>query len=296
MPRKRGPARTSNVIKRKHRFRQKYTHHVTPVQIKELLEEAKALLQIWLINYDAVELQAMEVSPAGDQIPYYLAFVKRVFSKCMHFSSVTYESEKTSLKTEFVLRGLEPSVLDALISIADLKCEAVKNWVTLEELLNQILKDIGIVHWETHSRNRVYPQDITQNVTLTAAAVANTFGAWAEIIPLNTVPFPFHVVGFCICQVSAIGHYFIQLGHNTVLADPGVNMEMGERRLRFADHPIARASELLRIRGQGIPANSRVMGRLKTASGNADTAKITVVITRHLDVSDEPAIWPAFPW
>jgi len=231
-----------------------------------------------------------------EQFPYYLAFTKRLFSKCLDFSSLTYESEKTSLKNEFVLRGLEPWILDQLISLVDLKCEVVKNWVTLEELLNKILEDIGIVHWKEHSRDRVYPQDITQSMTLTAAAIANTFGAWAEIIPLNTIPFPFHVVGFCICEVSAVGSYFIQLGYNTVLADPGANMEMGERRVRFAAHPIARASELLTIHGQGIPANSRVMGRLKTASGNADTAKISVVITRHLDPSDMPELWPAFPW
>lgn len=231
-----------------------------------------------------------------EQIPYYLAFAKRLFSKCLDFSSLTYADEKTSLRNEFVLRGLEGAILDQLISIVDVKCEVVKYWVTIQELLAQILADIGIVHWETHSRNRVYPQDITQNITLTAAAVANTFGAWAEVIPLNTVPFPFHVVGFCICEVSAVGHYFIQLGHNTINADPGPNMEMGERRVRFTDHPIARATEMLSIRGQGIPANSRVMGRLKTASGNADTAKISVVVTRHLDVSTEPTIWPAFPW
>lgn len=59
MPSKRGPARTSNAIKRKHRFRKKYTHHVTPVQMKELLDEAKALLEEWLINYDAVEVQVL---------------------------------------------------------------------------------------------------------------------------------------------------------------------------------------------------------------------------------------------
>ena len=59
MPTKRGPARKSTAIKRKHRFRKKHTHHVTPVQMKELLDEAKALLETWLINYDAVEVQVL---------------------------------------------------------------------------------------------------------------------------------------------------------------------------------------------------------------------------------------------
>ena len=122
------------------------------------------------------------------------------------------------------------------------------------------------------------------------------FGPWAEIIPLNTVPFPFHVVGFCMCEVSVATNYHVQLGYNTINADPGANMEMGERRVRFAVVPIAKQSELLTIRGQGIPANSRVMGRIKTASGNPDTATISVVLTRHLEVSHPKALYSAFPW
>lgn len=59
MPTKRGPARKSTPIRRKHRFRKKWTHHVTPVQMKELLDEAKALLEEWLINYDEVEVQVL---------------------------------------------------------------------------------------------------------------------------------------------------------------------------------------------------------------------------------------------
>ena len=264
--------------------------------MKELLEEAKALLQIWLVNYDAVELQAMEVLPPGDQIPYYLAFIKRVFSKCLNFSSVTYDSEKTSLRSEFVLRGLDPSFLDELISIADLKCEAVKDWVTLEEKLDQILADVGSLDHHFHSRWRVYPQDITSSVQLQAAAVANTFGSWAEIIPLNTIPFPFDVRGLVIEEVSVATRYHIQLGYNIVNADPGANMEMGERRIRLVTVPIARATELLAIYSQEMPANSRVMGRVKTATGNADTVNISIVLSRHVEVSAEVPLWPAFPW
>lgn len=59
MPTKRGPARKSTPIKRKHRFRKKWTHHATPVQMKELLDQAKALLDEWLVNYDEVEVQVL---------------------------------------------------------------------------------------------------------------------------------------------------------------------------------------------------------------------------------------------
>ena len=59
MPRKRGPSRKASVTKRIKRFKEKYTHHVTPVQMKELLDEAKALLEEWLVNYDAVEVEVL---------------------------------------------------------------------------------------------------------------------------------------------------------------------------------------------------------------------------------------------
>ncbi|MBA7683173.1 hypothetical protein ES703_91532 [subsurface metagenome] len=162
--------------------------------------------------------------------------------------------------------------------------------------LEAALQDLGVIDHHWHSRWRVYPQDITQNRQLAAFATANTFGSWAEIIPLNTIPFDFDIIGFCVCQVSAVTSYFIQLGYNTINADPGANMELGERRFRIATHPIARATELLEIRSQNIPANARVMGRLKTASGAADTANVSVVLARHVCVSREVPLWPAFPW
>jgi len=166
---------------------------------------------------------------------------------------------------------------------------------TLEELA-QVIADIAVVYFEYHSRWRVYPQDVTVAPLLTAAGVANTFGNWVEIIPLNTIPFPFHVIGFCVCQVSAATNYHIQLGYNTVNADPGTNMEMGERRVRIATAPVTKQSELLEVYSQGVPANSRVMGRLKTASGNPDTATLSVVLTRHIDVEEHIDLYPAFPW
>ncbi len=162
--------------------------------------------------------------------------------------------------------------------------------------MDEVLRDLGIVGFHFMGRWRVYPQDITDSPLLTAAGVANTFGGWAEVIPLNTIPFPFHVIGFCVCQVSAPTSFFIQLGYNTVNADPGTNMEMGERRFKIVTHPIAKQTEIMKIFSQGVPANSRVMGRLKTASGNPDTVNIDVVVSRHLPFKDEIQLWSAFPW
>lgn len=157
-------------------------------------------------------------------------------------------------------------------------------------------EDIGIIDHYFHSRWRVYPQNVTSTVLITATAAANTFGSWARVIPIDTVPFDFHIVGMVVDSVSATTTYFIQVGYNTADAAPGTNMESGERRFRVTTHPIARATEILEIRGQEIPANSTVWARLKTASGAADTANISLVLSRHVTVSKPVAIWPAFPW
>ena len=156
--------------------------------------------------------------------------------------------------------------------------------------------DIAAIEHHWHSRLRVYPQDVTSAPLITAAAIANTFGNWALVIPLNTVPFDFDIVGFVAESVNAATTYFIQLGYNTINAIPGTNMELGERRFRITTVPIARATEMLIIQGQEIPANSTVWARLKTASGAADTANISVVLDRHIDVEREVPIYPAFPW
>jgi len=159
----------------------------------------------------------------------------------------------------------------------------------------QVRQDIAVIQHHFHSRDRVYPQDVQLTVPLASVAVADTFGAWVEIIPLNTIPFRFEIEGIVIEAVSAVATYFIQLGYNIINADPGVNMELGERRT-YLPTPIVRATELLTLQAQNVPANSRIMGRLKTDTGAIDTADISVVLARHVDVSLEVVHWPAFPW
>ncbi|GAJ05591.1 unnamed protein product [marine sediment metagenome] len=94
-------------------------------------------------------------------------------------------------------------------------------------LLSGVKGDIGVLEHHIHSRWRVYPQNISNTVELTANASANVFGSWALVIPINTVLFVFDVIGLIVEAVSAATHYHIQLGYNPVNAEPGENMEMG---------------------------------------------------------------------
>lgn len=172
-----------------------------------------------------------------------------------------------------------------------------KDYQTLVELA-KVLDDFGVLDHHIHSRWRVYPQDVSDAaiVTVAAAAAVNTFGSWKLVIPVNIVPFPFEIIGLVVEQVSAATVYHIQLGYNPGAGEPGENMEMGERRLRVQTRPITRATEILTIHSQEMPANSSVWARMKTGSVNADTAEISVVLSRHVEITKEVPLWPAFPW
>lgn len=160
----------------------------------------------------------------------------------------------------------------------------------------RVIRDISTVEHHDHSRFRVYPQNVSIVAQLAAAAVINTFGDWVQIIPVDTIPFTYDVIGLVIEQVSVATTYHVQLGYNPIASPPGANYEIGERRVRLTTVPIARASELLTVHGQDIPANSSFWGRLKTATGNADTADISITLTRHVEVSSPIPKWTAFPW
>jgi len=159
----------------------------------------------------------------------------------------------------------------------------------------RVIRDISVLEHEQHSRWRVYPQNVSTFIQLQATAVINTFGDWTQIIPVDTIPFDYDVIGIVVDAISASTTYHIQIGYSLTAAPPGANYESGERRAQ-ATTPIARATELLAVHGQDIPANASFWGRLKTASGNADTANISIVLSRHVATSSPVPQWGAFPW
>lgn len=168
--------------------------------------------------------------------------------------------------------------------------------IDLEGKIEAIKTDISVLFHHLHSRTRVYPQDVTATITLAAAGVANTFGAWTQIVPINIVDFMYMVSGVVFEQVNAVTTYFVQLGYSILDgSDPTTAQILGERRVNLVTVPIARATESLEIAAMHCPANAKLWGRLKTASGNADQAEVSVVIVRHTEISehiDHLATWP----
>lgn len=162
--------------------------------------------------------------------------------------------------------------------------------------LRNLLYNLSVLEHHEHSRDRVYPQDVSATKTLTADATSNVFGSWAEIIPLNTIGFDYKVVGLVVESVDAATTYLVQLGFSTIDTDPVTAQIQGERRGKVVTVPLARATEILDIQSQDCPANAKLWGRIKTASANADSVEVSVVVNRHLEITNERPNLTTWPW
>jgi len=166
------------------------------------------------------------------------------------------------------------------------------NWVEVD---SGLLSNVAIQEHHEHSRCRVYPRDVEAVATLIAGTPADTFGDWIEIIPINTVDFIYEIVGLVIESTNKATTYFIQLGFSTTDIDPVTAQIMGERRALLPT-PAVRATELLRFFSQNCPANAKLWGRIKSASGTADQLGVSVVVIRHIEISNPKSNISTWPW
>jgi len=164
------------------------------------------------------------------------------------------------------------------------------NWV----LASNEMYNLAAMEHHGHSRSRVYPQDVRLVADLVAAA-ANVFGSWIEIIPINTVDFLYEVIGLVIEEVDAASTYLIELGYSITDTDPVTTQIIGERRTLLPS-PAVRATELLHFLGQDIPANAKLWGRVKSKAGGSETLGISVVVIRHIEITNPMAMLTTWPW
>lgn len=167
---------------------------------------------------------------------------------------------------------------------------------TLEADLADMLANVAVLEHHGHSRTRVYPQDVEAVATLIAGTPVDTFGDWIEIIPVDIVDFCYEVEGLVIETVNAATTYTIQLGFSLVaLTEPVTSQMMGERRVLLPT-PATKATEPLDFQSQDCPANAKLWGRIKSASGNADQLGVSVVLIRHILITNPIAMLETWPW
>jgi len=143
MPVKKSKPRTATSERRIKKYAETYRSKTVPLWFKKTVPIGANILQEWLTNQEELEKQIYaELQADGiptDQWVWYVALGRRCFVKCLNFSSETYKKERTSLRNEFVLRGLDPHEVDEVISIADYKCGLVKQiLVTLQDIEDKL--------------------------------------------------------------------------------------------------------------------------------------------------------------
>jgi len=163
--------------------------------------------------------------------------------------------------------------------------------------VDDLLSNVAATAHHVDSRTRVYPQDVRNTISLTCAGVANTFGAWTQIVPIDTIGFCYKVVGVVVEETDAIATYCIQLGYSTDAGtDPTTAQIMGERRLRLIGAPLKLEKEILDIMSFDAPTNAKLWGRVKSSSGATDTVDVSVVIIRHVPVTNQAEPLATWPW
>lgn len=163
--------------------------------------------------------------------------------------------------------------------------------------VDDLLVDTAAIAHHVDSRTRVYPQDVQVTITLACAAVADTFGAWTQIVPIDTIGFDYKPVGIVVEETNAASTFLIQLGYSTEDgSDPTTAQIMGERRLKLLGAPIKIEKEILEMFSFDAPVNAKLWGRIKSASGAADELDISVVIIRHVPVTNQVEHLTTWPW
>lgn len=235
--------------------------------------------------------------------------VKQILTK--HYEGLSTDDKPTSVISGTTFRETDTRVLWITYDgtnwvVADRRVRLVNEdgtfidvpgeFDTLEAVLSDMLDNVAVLQHHIHSRMRVYPQNVGSVITLAADAVANTFGSWTEIVPIDTIDFMYEVVGVVVEGADAATTYFIQLGFSIVDGtEPTTAQRMGERRIKLPT-PITQATELLKFYSMECPADAKLWGRLKSASVAADELEVSVGIIRHVEITNPVAHLPTWPW
>ena len=160
-----------------------------------------------------------------------------------------------------------------------------------------LLTNTAAMFHHIHSRSRVYPQDTQLKITLACAATADMWGSWTQIVPINTIDFEYMPAGVVVEGTNAASTYCIQLGFSTVAGtDPTTAQIMGERRIKLAEVPIKIEHDYLNFFSDKAPANAKLWGRAKSDSGAADEIYISVVVIRHMPITNPIPHLTTWPW
>ena len=195
------------------------------------------------------------------------------------------------------MRGTDDATLQATWTDAMAGYQDELAAANLPSDIDDTLYNTAVIHHQSDSRSRVYPQVPSSVISLTTAAVADTFGNWTQAVPIDTIDMLYKVIAVMIEQAGAAATFIVQFGYSTVDGDdPTTAQIVGEQRFKVIGTPLKTYHSDLRILGSKCPVNAKLWARLSSGTGNADTADISIVVTRHIEVTNEIASLATWPW
>lgn len=163
--------------------------------------------------------------------------------------------------------------------------------------IDDLLSNLAHDYHQSHSRTRVYPQEPSSVIQIATAAAADTFGDWTQVIPIDTVDFDYTVLKVMVEESGAAATYIGQLGYSLVDGtDPTTAQIVGEQRFKVIGTPLKTYHADLALLGGHCPANSKLWGRLKSETVNADPVDISIVVTKLAEITNPVSPVATWPW
>jgi len=135
-------------------------------------------------------------------------------------------------------------------------------------------------------------------IQVLSATNADTFGAWTQAVPIDTIDFDYTLAFFMVEQAGAAGTYIIQFGYSLLDGtDPTTAQMSGEQRFVALGTPIKNFYADLEVRGGHCPANSKLWVRTMTENAaQQDTCDISLVIIPLREITNPVTPHTTWPW
>ncbi len=112
-------------------------------------------------------------------------------------------------------------------------------------------------------------------VTTAAGIQSWAYGAWATIIPINTITRPFKIVGISVHNWNSGQVYRLQLGYGS--SDPGQTVPLGQYEFALPNPGVNVVKTQASI-SVYVPAYAGIGGRIMTSSGANDELALALLI------------------
>jgi len=203
--------------------------------------------------------------------------------------SVTPEDETTVNRIDSNVSEIKSTVDGVAPIVGEIKSTVD----TTEDTLGDVRQDQLVAAHREHARVRVYPRIPSDVLQLTPAAIADTWGNWTSLIPVDTIDVPYHIVGVAMEDCEGVDTFMLQFARAAVPTDLEI---LGETRFLYGAAARPLPSNILDILANTVPANGGVWGRMMAATAGGLWLRFSLAVTRHIAHRGELEHWPNWPW